>query len=123
MDRPMTRRGCLIGALLWAVVMTAPLCALVLAVRGEIGWRRGGFVEDRLWLVNETGAPGEAARGLAYSAARTIGRPAAPDGPICVRTRVYFWLWQGQSERLEYCDCYVPRPGPPPGYDSTGSCP
>ena len=119
----MTRRGCLLGALLWALVMTLPLCALVLAIRGEIGWRRGDFAEDRVWLVHAAGRPGEAARGLAYSAARVIDRPAAPDQTVCVRTRVYFWLWQGRSERIDYCDCYVPRPAPQSGYDSIGSCP
>ena len=36
--------------------MTVPLFALVLAVKGELTWRRGDFVEDRVWLINRDGS-------------------------------------------------------------------
>jgi len=102
--------------------MTAPLFALVLAVKGELTWRRGDLVEDRVWLVNNRAEPGQdEAHGIAYSSARLLSNPAPANGPVCVRTHVYFWLWQGHSENVAYCDCYTSAPGG--GYTSNGSCP
>ncbi len=122
MNRPMTRRGCLLGLVVWLLVMTLPLFALLLAIRGEIGWRRGPFVEDRLWLVNlDAGPGGEQASGLAYSAARLTPRSAAGPGAVCVRTRVYFFLWRGASQPADYCECF--RPGPGGTSESLGNCP
>jgi hypothetical protein len=121
MNKPMTRRGCVVGVLLWAMVMALPVCALVFAVRGEVNWRRGAFVEDRLWIVRaDEGSRGERPGGLAYSAQRiTSGRPG-DGGAVCVTTRVYFWLWRGPDERLTYCECYLPAEGGQ--YQAAGEC-
>jgi hypothetical protein len=122
MNKPMTRRGCLFGVVAWLLVMTLPLLAVLLAMRGEIGWRRGPFVEDRLWLVNlDAGPGGERASGLAYSAARLSPHPAAGPDAICVRTRVYFFLWRGTGEPADYCECFRPEPGGTS--QSLGNCP
>jgi hypothetical protein len=118
----MTRRGCLLGCLVWLVVMTLPLIALLLAVRGELAWRRGDFVEDRVWLVRTDDLPGEEAAGLAYASTRLLPDPNAPAGRVCVRTRVTFLLWRGASESFDYCECYQARPAPAEGYDPLGSC-
>ncbi len=117
----MTRRGCALGCLAWLLVMTLPLLALILAVRGELAWQRGDFVEDRLWLVRTDDVPGEEAAGLAYSSTRLVRDPAAPAGRVCVRTRVTFLLWRGNSESFGYCECYQAHPGQ--GYDPIGACP
>ena len=123
-SKPMTWRGCLLASGLWLIVMTVPFCALVLAVREEVAWRRGDFVEDRLWIVRGQAGPGEAtASGLGYSAARVISDRRAENGSVCVRTRVYFLLWRGESERVEFCECYAPRLVPGGGFESNGSCP
>jgi len=120
----MTWRGCLLASGLWLIVMTLPCCALVLAVRQEVTWRRGDFVEDRLWIVRGEAGPGrQAVSGLGYSAARVISDQRPADGPVCVRTRVYFLLWRGQSERVEFCECFTPRPAPGGGFEASGSCP
>ena len=122
MNKPMTRRGCLLGVLAWLLLMTLPLFALVLAMRGEVGWRRGAFVEDRVWLVHLDNEPGgERASGLAYSATRLAARPAAGPHAICARTRVYFFLWRGASEPADYCECFRLAPGG--SYEALGSCP
>ena len=123
-QKPMTRRGCLLGVMAWLLIMALPLCALVFAMRGEMGWQRGPFVEDRIWLVNLEGAPGqETASGLAYSATRLSAQPSARPTDICVKTSVYFLLWRGQSESLSYCECYQPNPAASGGYDPLGACP
>jgi hypothetical protein len=115
----MTRRGCVVGCLIWLVVMILPLFAVILAIRGELSWRRGEFVEDRIWIVRTDDAPGEEAAGLAYSSTRLVG--GAPEGQVCVRTRIRFFLWRGASESFEYCECYQARPDQ--GYDPLGACP
>ena len=120
-DKPMTRRGCVLGVIIWLLVMTIPICVVVFAIRGEVSWRRGPIVEDRLWLVNQNGAPGEEAEsGLAYSATRLVNNPASANDRICAETHVYFLLWRGHSQPVAYCECYQPRPAG--GYDVSGEC-
>jgi hypothetical protein len=119
----MTRRGCLLGVVLWLVVMLIPLAILIFAIRGEVSWQRGPFVEDRLWLINLNGAPGEeSASGVAYSSTRLVPNSAAVDGRLCAETNVYFLLWRGHSDPATYCQCYQPRPASAGGYDVVGQC-
>lgn len=121
-SKPMSRAGCALWVLIWLCVMTVPFLALLLAMRGELTWRRGDFVEDRLWLVNaETGVGKGSANGIGYSATRLISGQTGDISPVCVRTNVYFLLWKGQSERVTFCECYVPAEGG--GYESHGNCP
>jgi hypothetical protein len=116
----MSRTGCVVSVLVWLCVMTVPFLALLLAVQGELTWRRGPFVEDRVWLVGaEAGGRPQDASGIGYSSARVISEQAA--GPVCVRTRVYFFLWRGRSESVAFCDCYLPAPDG--RYEPQGSCP
>ena len=123
-DKPITRRGCLMGLAAWLLIITVPFCVVLFAIRGEVAWHRGPIVEDRLWLVNLNGAVGdESAGGLAYSSTRLVANPAAADGRVCARTHVIFLLWRGNSQPSDYCECYQPRPAPLGGFDSLGSCP
>ncbi len=119
-SQPISRLGCLLGGLAWLFVMLAPLLAFVLAARGELTWRRGEFVEDRLWLITAASASG-GERGLGYSAARVLSDQTASGGPLCVRTRVRFLLWRGQSEQVEFCECYTRAANG--AYEANGSCP
>ena len=118
----MTRRGCLAGLLVWLVVITVPFCLILFAIRGDVSWRRGVLTQDRLWLVAAEPGQGSAA-GVAYSATRLVASPAEPQGAVCARTTVYFFLWRGQSETISYCECYQPRTAPETGIDLIGSCP
>jgi len=121
MNKPMTRRGCVLGVLLWALVMTLPLCALIFAIRGEVAWRRGPFTEDRLWIIRtDEGSRGERTGGLAYSSTRVTSGRAGDGQPICARTSIRFWLWRSEDESVTYCECYQAGPG---GYQATGACP
>ena len=121
-DKPLTRRGCVLGVSIWLALMLLPVCALLLALRGEVAWRRGEFVEDRLWLVqSDTRSGNSAAAGLAYSMTRIVSDQRPVDGPVCLRTRVFFLLWRGASERLTYCECHAPRAAG--DFDFMGECP
>ena len=120
MNKPMTRRGCVLGVAVWAVIMTLPICVLVLAVRGELSWRRGPFTEDRVWIVRSDPAAGDETAGLAYSTIRVAsGRPGAA-GPVCVRTRSTFLLWSGATDNVDYREAY--EPGDNGRYQVTGNC-
>ncbi len=119
----MTRRSCLLGLTIWLLIVTIPFAVVLFAIRGEVSWHRGPIVEDRLWLVNLSGAAGEeSAGGVAYSATRLVDAPPSAAGRVCARTHVYFLLWRGHSEAVDYCVCYQPRPAPQTGYDQVGSC-
>lgn len=118
----MTWRGCLLGGLLWLVVMLLPLAALWLAMRGEVAWRRGELVEDRVWIVQSENSRGQSSPGgVAYSRSRIISDARAQAGPVCVRTQVRFWLWRAPGEAVEYCECYAASPGG--GLALQGPCP
>jgi hypothetical protein len=118
----MSRTGCVLSVLVWLCVMTVPFLALRLAMRGELAWRRGDFAEDRLWLVNaETGLGQGRASGIGYSATRVVSDQRAADGPVCVRTNVYFLLWKGQGDNATFCECYLLREGG--DYEPQGNCP
>ena len=64
----------------------------------------------------------ESASGLAYSATRLVDNPAAVNGRVCARTHVYFFLWQGHSDPVDYFKCFQLRAAPLTGYDSVGNC-
>ena len=119
-SKPLSRLGCWLGCFTWLFVLIAPLLAFMLAVRGELTWRRGEFVEDRLWLITAASASGDE-RGLGYSAARILSDQTASGGPLCVRTRVSFLLWRGKSEQVEFCECYTRSASG--AYEANGSCP
>jgi hypothetical protein len=100
--RWLRRSGYLIAFFAWLGVMCLPLAVIVLAARGELNWKRGEFVEDRLWLIQDVDA-----RGLGHSSSRVISNQEPVDGPICVRTRVRFLMWKGTAEPSAYCECYT----------------
>jgi hypothetical protein len=121
LDKPMTRRGCVIGVALWALVMALPVCLFALAMRGELGWQRGPFNEDRVWLIRADPNAEQAQSGLAYQNVRVVEGRTGNGTPVSVRTRVYFWLWEGESETVEFCESYQPDANG--SYQATGACP
>lgn len=108
--RRLRRLGYLAAFFAWLGVMCLPLSVFVLAVRGEMDWKRGEFVEDRLWLIQEIEA-----HGLGYSSARVISNQEPVDGPVCVRTRVRFFMWKGTAGAADYCECYAAGTHAPAG--------
>ncbi len=102
-DRPIGRGACVIAVLGLLALFSIPLAAFVLATRGEIVWRRGE-ASDRLFLLNEAEV-----QGLGLESARPLTVEAAQ----CVRTRVRYFLWRGEGDKVEYCECG----------GSPGSCP
>jgi hypothetical protein len=103
----MTARSCALGCGLWLLVMAVPALAFWLAVQRELSWTRGpgGLVQDRLFYIDEPRAGG-----LGYLAARVIQDQTATGGPLCVRTRVTYWLWrdvEGGDQNADFCQCYT----------------
>lgn len=96
----MRRFGCILGTLLWFIVLLLPCVGFYLAVRGEIVWERSRFSSDRLWLIREPGQTG-----VALANMQPMGATDAEE--VCTRTYVTIWLWsQGSFEQIGYCDCY-----------------
>lgn len=99
--------GCGLAAVGWLAAMSLPCLLIGLAMAGEVGWRRGPYSSDRLWLIQEVDN-----RGLGYAAERIVSDRRAADGPVCVRTRVRFFMWRGRGDPAEYCECYAPDGAP-----------
>lgn len=106
------RLGCGLAAVGWLAAMSLPCLIIGLAMAGELGWRRGPYNSDRLWLIQQVDE-----RGLGYSAERILSDRRAEGGPVCVRTRVRFFMWRGQGDPADYCECYAPDGAP------LGACP
>ena len=111
------RRILIVGAsCLWFVVISLPAIALYLAMRGELVWRRGDHVLDRVWLVKE-----RSERGIGWASTR-LERQGHET--VCLATRVSFWLWEGSSSELgtTYCECYRRQSGQSMELDYLSSC-
>lgn len=97
---PIRRAGCIIGLLVWFLILLLPCFLIVLATQQEITITTGGAPgqQTRLWLISEAEQ-----RGLALSTG-TVQQSA--DNAICVQTSVNYYLWTGTSEPSMYCECY-----------------
>lgn len=75
------------------------ICLLgTLAARGDLSWALGG-AQYRLWLIRE-----REGAGLALSQT-VVDRN--PQGALCARTRVWFWLWTPRMswQQVHYEEC------------------
>ena len=106
------RIGILLLLILWLVLMIVPFVSIVLATRGEIavgGETESGF---RLFLLQE-----KQHQGLGIQWRRSIG-----SHDDCLKSSVYYLLWQGSGENINaaYCHCIDPETG---GTKSNLACP
>lgn len=81
--------------LLWLLVMSFPVIAVVLAAQGqiEVGSAASGS-HVRLFLVQESDREGV---GLEWT------RPARRTG--CREGRISYLMWEGSGENARYCTC------------------
>lgn len=99
-DQPISRRGCIAGVVAWLLAMLVPLVACALIARGEVTWQRDELTYDRLAVINQAEAVG-----LAYERTRVTSDERKAGGPICLVTRVDYWLIRGQAEPAEVTTC------------------
>ena len=80
--------------LVWLVVMSLPLVAIVLASRGEldIGSERRHV---RLFMVQEDESQGV---GIQWTRPRLFE-------PDCLKTNLNYVMWVGEGENATYCQC------------------
>ena len=97
---PLKRPGCVLGLILWFVVLLTPCFLIMLAVRGEISVTTGPAPEQRLriWLIQEADQSGI---GLSNASIQGGGES------LCVQTNVHFVLWRGEAQPTQYCECYT----------------
>ncbi|MBZ0303284.1 MAG: hypothetical protein K8J31_26310 [Anaerolineae bacterium] len=97
---PLRRPGCILGLILWFLILLTPCFMIVLAVQGEIAVTTGSAPDQRLrvWLIQEA-----AQSGIGVSSASV----QTQDDLLCVQTDVRFVLWRGSAEPTQYCECYT----------------
>lgn len=102
LPRPLRRLGCLVGILIWALLVLSPCALFFFATQNEVNIALGALPEQnlRIWLINE---PRE--RGFAVAVPILVEGPD-PDS-ICLQTETRFLLWMGQGEPGTICDCYT----------------
>jgi len=93
---PLKRPGCVVGLIVWFLILLTPCFFITLAVRGEISLTTGGAPEQRLriWLIQEADQSGI---GVSNADVRQNGET------LCVR----FLLWRGEAQPTQYCECYI----------------
>ena len=114
-NRPLRLTLYVLLFLLWLFVMTVPCLALALAARGELSWDRGEHDRDRIWLIQE-----KRQKGVGYQAERIVSDQSAPNGSICIRHSVRYFLWEGSAadQNTDYCEC-----SPADGATIQSNCP
>lgn len=105
---PLRRAGCIIGLVLWFLLLLAPCGLFYLATQGEIILTLNESPPQilRIWLVMEAQQ-----RGVGFSRPTVFADEASQT--VCIQTEVSFLLWQGQGDDLAstYCDCYAQNDG------------
>lgn len=94
------RVGCAGALVIWFIVMLFPCFMITLAFQKEISIATGDLPEQRLrlWLVME---PRQ--EGLGFSSTSV----STHDDQSCMQTNVRFWLWEGNADSSQYCECYL----------------
>lgn len=94
------RLGCMGALVIWFIVMLFPCFVMALVFQKEISITTGELPDQRmrLWLVME---PRQEGLGFSNVSVTTDGARA------CMQTHVTFWLWEGEAEPSEYCECYL----------------
>ena len=85
----------------WLVIMLFPCMAFNLALREEI--QIGGSADNyvRIFLLSE-----KQVEGIGVERKRPF-----PAQPSCTQTTVAYFLWVGEGENAQYCQCADPLTG------------
>jgi hypothetical protein len=87
--------------LVWLLIMSFPVVALVLASQEQIQIGADPNRHLRIFLVQE-----DEADGVGFEWARTSRSNSA-----CTKTSVNYLLWEGEAEPASFCQCYDPLTG------------
>jgi len=99
------RPGCLVGVVIWFIVMLLPLFLFILAIEGELTINHPGDVPNKfahpmlqVKLIMEIDY-----RGLSITTS-SVNREG--DDDLCIENQTRYLLWQGEGEPATYCQCY-----------------
>ena len=87
--------------IVWLIIMSFPVFALVLASNQQIELGSDPNRHLRIFLVQE-----EEANGVGIEWARN-----ARSANTCTKTSVNYVMWEGEGESVTYCQCYDPLTG------------
>lgn len=113
------RAGCLVGLVVWFVILLTPCAFFLLATQEQITITLGAVPEQalRIWLINEVKERGVGISWASVTAENETG--------LCVQTDTRFILWMGKADDATFCACYTRQsPAAPwmPGRAYSGAC-
>ncbi len=101
MSKWLRRLLILLFVLFWLVVILTPTLAFVLARNGQVQVGRTEGRHWRLFLLQEPDT-----EGVGLERGRPVAPPLeAPPSVSCLRTTVNYWLWAGEGNGADYCQC------------------
>ncbi len=101
MKQWLRRLGCFLLVLVWLVIVSLPLLAVMIAGSGQVRLGAQESAHVRLFLVQE-----EESNGLGIEWTRSFKQAEGAEGAgPCWRTSVSYWLWEGEGENVTYCQC------------------
>lgn len=87
----------LIIILVWLLIMSFPVVALMLATQQQIELGNDVHNHIRIFLVQ-----GSDAQGVGFEWAR----PISTNSQSCATTSVTYFLWEGTAEPATFCQCH-----------------
>ena len=107
MNRWLRRLLSILFVIVWLVVMSFPITAVLLASRGEL--QIGGEQRHlRLFMVQEEENQGV---GVQWTRPRLLSD--------CLKTNLSYFMWVGEGENATFCQCLDPQTNT---LASAGSC-
>lgn len=99
------RPGCILGLVIWLILILTPTFFIVVAVQGDITINHTGDIPDKgryprfqVKLIMEPDY-----RGFSITNS-SINRD---DESLCIEQNVNYVLWQGSGEAATFCQCYT----------------
>ncbi len=91
----------LLFVLFWLALILTPTVAFILARNGQL---QIGSSEGRHWRLFLV--PGGESEGLGLERGRPVPPPGdAPETTSCLQTRISYWMWAGEGQPADYCQC------------------
>lgn len=91
----------LLFVLVWLVLLLTPALAFYLAGNGQIQIGQADGRHWRLFLIQESHV-----EGVGLERSRSVGPPIDATGQVsCLKTTIDYWMWAGEGQSTEYCQC------------------
>ncbi|HSM55385.1 MAG TPA: hypothetical protein VK879_04450 [Candidatus Sulfomarinibacteraceae bacterium] len=96
MRKWLLRVGYALAAIVWLLVMTLPVLAVVLSMQREIAIGDASRRQLRIFLIQE-----RESEGISVQWTRAVSA-----GEHCTQSNVYYLMWKGAGDNATFCQCY-----------------